>query len=618
MSQEDELKKIKKKYGENFMKLCRSLFPTLLENEGLLSEVLDRTFANNGKTLYEDILESGFEEDFKRLIYSKVDVEAEQVKIVEDKTPYELLDEVGYELIECNSEKEIQSFKKYYAEGEALCTFRGGRLNSCVVFFAVKKDVKDIKRKDFKHPKREDEYGTSVMGIQFNKSGLCTVSIKNRYNHTVNNPDATYGNDLDRITPGLEASFERLLSERGLEFSNGNIEGAELPGYVVAGDGKYYKYNVEVGGVYFCAGNIVIENGEAHQIGDPSEVELVDNFVIDKKNKTIQAYGGKRIDSFVDAFDDIRKIDIQKSKDEDGKDIRKILIYNGEEQEPIVIETDKNNQIIGYENQTLTETKFNFMIGNTGLRKLHLPSLEKVGINFLNNNSALEELSLPKVQKIGDYFLHYNTRLRKLDIPSAEHIGDYFLTFNIGLKSIDIPNAKQVGDCSLISNEAATELIAPKLERVGTQFLINNEGITKIDLPNLRQADEKAFRYNQNIVEINAPKLTEVDFKVFDNVTSLQKLNMPKSKFKQKLSKKVERGKEDEAKMQNNDDNSQDNNTWMNRFSGWYSAIDRVSENAKGKFVKMKSDILKAISERLKERTNNRQINIEEQDANEK
>lgn len=48
---------------------------------------------------------------------------------------------------------------------------------------------------------------------------------------------------------------------------------------------------------------------------------------------------------------------------------------------------------------------------------------------------------------------------------------------------------------------------------------------------------------------------------------------------------------------------------WMNRFSSWYSAIDRVSQNVKAKFVKMKSDIIKAISDKIKERTNKQGIN---------
>lgn len=57
---------------------------------------------------------------------------------------------------------------------------------------------------------------------------------------------------------------------------------------------------------------------------------------------------------------------------------------------------------------------------------------------------------------------------------------------------------------------------------------------------------------------------------------------------------------------------------WMNRFNGWYSAIDRVSQSVKNKFVKMKSDIIKAISEKLKERNNHRQVNTQEQDTNER
>lgn len=55
MALSNELKKIKKTYGENFMKLCRSLFPTLLEQEGRLYRILATSFSTNCKTLYEDI-----------------------------------------------------------------------------------------------------------------------------------------------------------------------------------------------------------------------------------------------------------------------------------------------------------------------------------------------------------------------------------------------------------------------------------------------------------------------------------------------------------------------------------------------------------------------------------
>ena len=50
-----DLKKIKKVYGERFAKLCRTLFPTYLEEEGLLFETLQKTIEPNAD-LYNDVL----------------------------------------------------------------------------------------------------------------------------------------------------------------------------------------------------------------------------------------------------------------------------------------------------------------------------------------------------------------------------------------------------------------------------------------------------------------------------------------------------------------------------------------------------------------------------------
>ncbi len=57
---------------------------------------------------------------------------------------------------------------------------------------------------------------------------------------------------------------------------------------------------------------------------------------------------------------------------------------------------------------------------------------------------------------------------------------------------------------------------------------------------------------------------------------------------------------------------------WKNRFQNWYSAIDRVSQNVKAKFVKMKLDIVNAISTQIKERMNKREINTQVQDSSER
>ena len=132
----DDLKVIKKLYGEKMSHLCRELFPTILEEPGKLSTLLQEKFEPS-KILYEDLILNGMKEPFKNYIYSLTEIE--QQDIIVNKTPTELLSEAGYDLYECKTEADIAQFQRYYAPGEELCTFDGGRLSRCYVFFAVKK-----------------------------------------------------------------------------------------------------------------------------------------------------------------------------------------------------------------------------------------------------------------------------------------------------------------------------------------------------------------------------------------------------------------------------------------------------------------------------------------------
>mgnify|MGYP000036155328 CR=1 FL=1 len=548
MGVSNELKKIKKVYGENFMKSCRDLFPTLLEQEGMLYEILSSSFSDNCKNLYEDIIKADCEEEFKSYIYSKVDVENPEKKMIEEKTPYELLKEVGYNLTECLTEEEIQKFKRYYKPREELCTFRGGRLDRCVVFWAVKENAEDIKREDFDNPKREDEYGTSVMGIQFNKHGRCTVSIKNRYNHTVNNPDATYGNDLDRIAPGLTKSFEKLLQRQyGLELNSSNLESFELPGYVVANDGKYYKYNMEIHGAYYCPGNIVIKNGEVIQIGKPEEGLLVDYFYIDKRNKTIKVCGDIE-DSFVDDLQKIENIEVVKSEDENINRIIKVYLQDIEE--PVLIGIDENNQIVKYVNKNVTIISDEFLGYNKGITKLELPNLTLVGDEFLSANEGLNKLELlnltqvgndfllcnkeltrlemPNLIRTGDNFLYYNKELTRLELPNLIRTGDYFLYYNKELTKLELPNLTQVGDKFLEKNEEITELELPKLTQVGDYFLGWNKGLTKLKLLKLTRVGDRFLSINKELTKLELPRLTQVGDRFLCSNKMLIRLEVPK------------------------------------------------------------------------------------------
>ena len=530
MSNSKELNRIKKLYGEKFMHFCRSIFPTLLEQEGLLTEVLKSTFATNSRTLYDDIVNYYLEEEFKNYIYSKIDVEKEKPEIIGEKTPYQLLDENGYNLYECNSEEEIQSFKKYYKSGEELCTFRGGnRLNRCVVFFAVKKDVEEIKREDFNNPKREDEYGTSVMSIQFTKSQNSTVSIKNRYNHTVNNPDATYGNDLDKIVPGLTQSFEKLLSERGLTLNSSNIEAFYIPGYVVADDGKYYKYNMEINGNYYCPGNVIIDHGNVIKL-EPEKQELIDYFILDKENKTLSLYDSAISDSFIDGFKNIDSIEMANNNNSEQK-TKTITIKEKSSDKPITIEINKeSNSIIGYTNENLTNLGDNFLEYNEQLSKLVAPNVTSIDDDVLANNKGLEEFEAPNLTKIGDNFLEYNEQLSKFNVPNVIYIGNSVLMLNKGLEKFEAPNLTEIGDDFLGDNKQLSKINVPNVTCIGNRVLGNNKKIEKFEAPNAEKIGSYFLRMNTKLSEFYVPNLSKESKENLEYVFSVVKENSKEGK----------------------------------------------------------------------------------------
>ena len=529
MSNSKELNRIKKLYGEKFMHFCRSIFPTLLEQEGLLTEVLKSTFATNSRTLYDDIVNSDLEEEFKNYIYSKIDVEKEKPEIIGEKTPYQLLDENGYNLYECNSEEEIQSFKKYYKSGEELCTFRGNRLNRCVVFFAVKKNVEEIKREDFNNPKREDEYGTSVMSIQFTKSQNSTVSIKNRYNHTVNNPDATYGNDLDKIAPGLTQSFEKLLSERGLTLNRSNIEAFFFPGYIVADDGKYYKYNMELNGKYYCPGNVIIDLGNVIKL-EPEKQELIDYFILDKENKTLNLYDSAISDSFIDGFKNIDSIEMANNNNSEQK-TKTITIKEKSSDKPITIEINKeSNSIIGYTNENLTNLGDNFLGYNEQLSKLVAPNVTSIDDDVLANNKGLEEFEAPNLTKIGDNFLEYNEQLSKFNVPNVIYIGNSVLMLNKGLEKFEAPNLTEIGDDFLGDNKQLSKINVPNVIYIGNRVLGNNKKIEKFEAPNAEKIGSYFLRMNTKLSEFCVPNLSKESKENLEYVFSVVKENSKEGK----------------------------------------------------------------------------------------
>lgn len=507
-----DLEIIKKKYGENMMKLCRSFFSSILEEEGRLSSILLSNFYPS-HTLYDDLEEQNLLEDFKNFIYSLANFKKNIFKT--DKTPEELLDEKGYILKECLTEEEIQEYKKYYKKGESLCTFRGNRLNSCRVFFAVKKDVLDIKREDFKDPKRQDLYGTSVISIQFTKDGTNTLSIKNRYNHRVLNPDATFSNNLDNIKEGLTYAFEKYY---GIEQKVSSYY-LEIPGYVRANDGKYYKYNYEINNIYYCPNNILIENFRPRQL-EKEKYVLMDYYLLDLVNKTLKRYGRSK-DSFIDSLSLVDKIEVINNHD---KKTVKLLHENKNE---TIIVLDKYNRIIGLASNDIEKIEDDFLFHNRVLKCIELPNLEKVGMNFLDYNKDLTEISFPSLKEVDSRFISCNSNISKLNLPNLTKTGSSFLESNEKLEELNLPSLRYTGNDFLRKNRIINKVYMPNLFMVGNDFLACNKTLKELSLPLLEYADESFLCYNNGIRKLELSVLKEAGKFFLMGNGNLLKLNLP-------------------------------------------------------------------------------------------
>ena len=92
-------------------------------------------------------------------------------------------------------------------------------------------------------------------------------------------------------------------------------------------------------------------------------------------------------------------------------------------------------------------------------------------------------------------------------------------------------------------------------------------------------------------------------------VQQLEKVKTKEESTKDEIGDRTD--KENNTKMQERE--TPEVNLWMNRFSSWYSVIDRVSQNVKVKLIKMKSNIIKTISDILHERAKGKENNKEQE-----
>ena len=518
-----DLEIIKKYYGENMAHLCRELFPSVLEKEGVLSKLLLKKFYPN-KLLYDDIVNSNEIDWFKEYILSFLSVDVKK-EIDTNKSALELMNEAGYDLFECKTERDIDQFRKYYEDDEELCTFKvGNRLDSCYVFFAVKKDVDSIKREDFKSPERQDEYGTSVISIQFSRSNNNIISIKNRYNHTVPNPDATFSNNLDNIIPGLTTAFKNdynlNLSNKGKSFS------FELDNYVQANNGRFYRYNYEINNKYYCPDNIIIRDfNVVDTFHEEKERYIVfDYFILDLKEKAITAYDYSIDDCFHETIGKIEKVSVKK----DGTN--KIINIESEEFGIIKLVLDSQNNLIEYKNEKINRIEYSFLYYNTMLKKIELPNVNYIGKYFLHHNRSLDALCLPNVISVHNCCLNYNKIISKISLPKVKEIGYNFCVDNNMLDEINLPNVEVIGSNFLSNNRKIHKVFMPNVLIIGAHFLDCNSELEEIFLPKVELIKDDFIPRNNKICKVFLPNVKIIRPCFLNCNTNLKTLVLPNVK----------------------------------------------------------------------------------------
>ncbi len=399
----NDLKRIRKLYGERMIHLCRTLFPTLLATPGLLPNILESAIAPS-HTVVIDIEDNNLQDKFKDFVYSYIKMK----EALQDSnaTPFELMKKAGYTLYECHTEEDIQSFRKYYKSGlETICTItRGKRLERCLVFFAVKDNVENIRRENFPHPSRDDEYGTSVISIQFSRGSFNNVAIMNRYNHAVDNPDCTLGNDLERICPGLTKSFERYYN-LNIQRPVSDVDFlSTYMLYIKANNGKLYRYNCDYDDVYYCENNIIVDHGIVidKYAKNKERYILMDYFVLDLKEKKISLYDRFIEDSFIDSINDLGPIENIKVTNEGEYRLVNIFCENNKSCQ---IKLDRSNRIIGYINNDIEEIKNKFLTLTCEIKYVEMKKVKRIHDDFLPYAYKMDDIVIPNVKVKGKNFL---------------------------------------------------------------------------------------------------------------------------------------------------------------------------------------------------------------------
>jgi len=455
-----ELKKIKKVYGEDFAKLCRELFPEILQEEdGLILRVLKEKFEPNFD-LYNEVKEKV--DRFQYFIYN----EAKKVK----------------EDIKCSIKKVPQySFEEFILYPEDGFTT-------------------DEKEKYYLYNNKIDNVFYCPGNIII-KNGKVTKIDKDRYEMW---EYFVYDKQNRKIRslvddPSLENSFvDEFKNLKNIEF----IEQENSRKVIVyKNDGNQFSFVLDNRNRIIEYHNSYIE-------------EIKDNFLkYNRELKVLDLPNVKKVGNCCIALNQqLHELNLEKVEEIGNQ----FACFNFKLESLNL----PNVRVIG---NYVLDGKFSlgeikdlgiYMIISSRIKSVFLPKVEKIGNYFSVGNS--KELNCPNLKYIGNDFS--GSSLEKLLLENLEYVGDDFIPYNYDLKELSLPNVIIVGKNFCYGNTDLKVLNMPKLKQVGDYFLKCNKTIKHLRLESLEKAGNGFFAENRVLKDYYMPNLNEMgDNSVFTN-----------------------------------------------------------------------------------------------------
>lgn len=384
------------------------------------------------------------------------------------RDPFELLYQAGYHAQYADTLEKQNDIEKYFRPSERLCTFDDPtRYQRYYIVNAVKFNASELNRDKFRHPKREDEYGTSVISIQILKNGG-VISIKNRYNHSIDNPDNTYHSNPDNIIYGLSAALKDYFN---VDFSSQHEPLAS--GYILIKD-KILKYNYEINNVYYGK-DFIATRDEIYAIDKRSQI-MLDYFIFDfKQKKILKEFNGINL-STNDCFADIFNEEISDTVIQMKRNSNKRYTIFADNRPVIEVKDGK----ITYLNLTkATKIGNNFLFRDKTIRKMYLENTLEVGDCFLHDNKVLSTIDMAKCKTFGHQFLYNDTLITKLYLAEAISFGEECLHYAKRLTQLHLPKCQSIGKWGLYYNTDLKYLSLSESANIGEGFLNNNKIFSK-------------------------------------------------------------------------------------------------------------------------------------------